>query len=57
MALAEEWGRGDTRLVFGGALAASMALAGDFALLSTRVPPEEALPALAVPVVTKGQTS
>lgn len=43
--------------MFGGAVAVNMALTGNFAPLSTRVPPEEALPALAVPVVTQGRTS
>lgn len=59
MALVDEWSRKEEthKLVFGGALAVNMALAGDFALLSTRVPPKEALPALTMPVVTKGRTS
>ena len=58
IALADAWSREETcKLVFGGALAVNTALAGDFAPLSTRVPPEEALPALAMSVVTEGQTS
>lgn len=43
--------------MFGGAPAVKIALARDFAPLGTRVPPEEALPALAMPVVTQGRTS
>lgn len=42
-------------MVFGAALAVNVAPAGDFAPLSTRVPPEEALPALAMAAVTEGR--
>lgn len=42
-------------MVFGAALAANVAPAGDLAPLSTRGPPEEALPTPAVPAVTEGR--